>query len=101
MKIENLPVPKVRASTNKQGTILVEWLLTKLPPSPLQLTHFIVSLVGSEFGMLSKSDASYDCFMELGGVKIPAVQHCWNVNTKLDFENKFLIEGIIDTSIYQ
>ncbi len=44
---------------------------------------------------------SYDCFMDIGGAKVPAVQHCWNVNTNMDFENKFPIQGIIDTSIYQ
>ena len=41
---------------------------------------------------------SYDCFMEINGTRMPAVQHCWNVT---NYYNSFVIDGILDTSIYQ
>lgn len=39
--------------------------------------------------------------MEYDEKQIPAVQHCWISKTNADIENKFIIDGIIDTSIYQ
>jgi hypothetical protein len=39
--------------------------------------------------------------MELNGVEIPAVQHSWITKSGISVENKFLIEGILDTAIYQ
>ena len=40
---------------------------------------------------------SYECFMEVNGTKMRGVQHCWTINEL----NKFVIEGTLDTSIYQ
>ena len=37
--------------------------------------------------------------MEYNGKKIPAVQHCWVIRSEM--ENRLLIEGILDTSVYQ
>lgn len=54
-----MPAPKVSASYLKQGSVLVEWMLTKLPQPPIELDHFKVNLIGNEFANTLKSDARF------------------------------------------
>ncbi len=75
--------------------------MNKLPPQYLRLTHYVVTLVGNEFSNAIKSDASYECLMESNGVEVPAVQHSWITKSNSTNENKFVIDGILDTAIYQ
>ena len=96
-----------------------------MPPKEFKLTHYVITLIGCEFGTTIKSDArwviwtilfqlcepieplkkklykSYECTMDLNGVATPAVQHSWITKQEANLENKFLIEGILDTAIYQ
>ena len=39
--------------------------------------------------------------MESNGKQVPAVQHCWVTKNNATLENKFVIDGILDTAIYQ
>jgi hypothetical protein len=57
--LEHVPAPKVSASYLKPGTVLVEWILTKLPHPPIEIDHFKISLIGTEFANSLKSDARY------------------------------------------
>ena len=98
---ELLPLPKVEIVHIRTGLIAVEWFLTHLPPSYLKLTHYVITLVGNEFSNSIKSDASYECIMESNGIQVPAVQHSWVTKCNSNMENRFLIEGILDTAIYQ
>ncbi len=58
-KLEKLPYPKLGVSQVSQGTISVDWRLSKPPPDNIKLTHFVLTLVGCEFGNSIKSDARY------------------------------------------
>ena len=99
---DGLPVPKIGVAHLKPGTITVDWLMTRLPPNNYKLTHSVISIVGTEFITNSiKSDASYECLMESNGEQLPAVQHCWITRSSANLDNKFTIDGIVDTSIYQ
>ena len=57
MLLEHVPAPKVSATYMQPGTVLVEWVLTKLPHPPIEIDHYRVSLIGTEFANNLKSDA--------------------------------------------
>ena len=46
---------------------------------------------------------SYECQMESNGKQIPAVQHCWITknNANYSVENRFVVDGILGTAVYQ
>jgi hypothetical protein len=39
--------------------------------------------------------------MNVNAVNMPAVQHSWNIDNSINYENRFLIDGVLDTSIYE
>lgn len=39
----------------KTGTISIVWRIDKLPPKDIKLIHYVISLVGCEFGTSIKS----------------------------------------------
>ena len=39
--------------------------------------------------------------IEKDGKTMPGVQHSWIIKNKNNYENKFVIDGILDTSLYQ
>jgi hypothetical protein len=39
----------------KSGTISVVWRIDRLPPKDIKLIHYVISLVGCEFGSTIKS----------------------------------------------
>ncbi len=62
----------------------------------------MITLVGCEFGNAIKSDASYECKMEVNGLEVAAVQHSWIMKSEIfNLQNKFTVEGILDTAVYQ
>ena len=49
-----------------------------------------------------KIDSSIECTMEqINGTEIEAIQHNWITKFNSNLENKFTIEGVLDTAIYQ
>ncbi|CAF0781764.1 unnamed protein product [Brachionus calyciflorus] len=54
---ELLPVAKVSVSHVSTGRIAIDWYMTDLPPSYLELTHYVIILIGNEFSSSIKSDA--------------------------------------------
>lgn len=54
-----LPAPKVCVSHLKPGSISVQWHLTSLPPRSIRLSHYVVTLIGTEFSSSIKSDSRY------------------------------------------
>lgn len=73
-----------------------------MPPREYKLTHYVIILMGCEFGQAIKSDASYECVMNLNGVETSGIQHSWIMKPEnQSYENKFTVEGILDTAIYQ
>lgn len=98
---DHLDAPRVNVSQYKPGSIVVEWALTKLPPENLKIFYYTINLIGTEFGSIMKSDFSFDCFMDVNGISLRAIQYSWNLKVDLAQENKFIIDGILDTSIYQ
>lgn len=93
-------MPQVVVSHLRTSTISVEWSMLKPTPPYLVLTHYVILLVGTDFGNI-RSDASYECFVERDGQKLPAIQHSWIIKNTGEVDNKFVIEGIIDTAVYQ
>lgn len=39
----------------KSGTISVVWRIDRLPPKDIKLIHYVISLIGCEFGSTIKS----------------------------------------------
>ena len=39
--------------------------------------------------------------MEVNGVELPAVQHLWVVKANAIIDNKLIVEGVIDTTVYE
>lgn len=45
---------------------------------------------------------SYECQMEqINGEELPAIQHNWITKSNSNLENKFSIDGVLDSAIYQ
>lgn len=38
---------------------------------------------------------------QLNGIEVPAIQHTWITKSNSNLENKFTIDGVLDTAIYQ
>lgn len=38
---------------------------------------------------------------QVNGIEVPAIQHSWIAKSNSSLENKFTIEGVLDTGIYQ
>ena len=54
---DELPTPMVGVFHLKSGSISVVWRVDRLPPKEIKLMHYLVSLIGCEFGSSIKSDA--------------------------------------------
>jgi hypothetical protein len=84
-----------------KGALAVEWQMTKLSIDNLDYDHFIISIIGTEFDSTIESHRQFPHTIESGDKQIPAMQHSWITKFNGYLENKFLINGIIDTAIYE
>ncbi|RNA39091.1 leucine-rich repeat-containing protein [Brachionus plicatilis] len=87
----SIPIPKLTVSHSESGKILVQWYLNHSVSKNLELTHFVILLIGND----------YECMIEKDGKNLPGVQHSWIIKYNENSENKFIIDGILDTSLYQ
>jgi hypothetical protein len=44
---------------------------------------------------------SFECLVDQGGEKVPGTQHSWLIKRTGLMDNSFVIDGIIDSTVYQ
>jgi hypothetical protein len=81
--------------------MLLKWYMPEPTPLPYSLTHYVITLVGSQFsGEPLDSDMQNSVCMQYEGQKIAACQHTWVMKRGCD-DNQLEIKGVCSKAPYQ